>query len=155
MAQRQFSSQSLALIVIAVAINMIGGQLISMLKLPVFLDSIGTLISDWHVNRAYYQFNLGITDRSHRSRLCACGDGHRSGGRMAGESWLVPYPAEGHPQRRRHHPCGNRCGGAYPYCVVCRCHRQRRGFAGRLDALYGPEPGRICGLDGIGRQPGR
>ena len=44
MAQRQFSSQSLALIVIAVAINMIGGQLISMLKLPVFLDSIGTLI---------------------------------------------------------------------------------------------------------------
>ena len=45
MAQRQFSSQSLALIVIAVAINMIGGQLISMLKLPVFLDSIGTLIS--------------------------------------------------------------------------------------------------------------
>lgn len=45
MAQRQFSSQSLALIVIAVAINMIGGQLINMLKLPVFLDSIGTLIS--------------------------------------------------------------------------------------------------------------
>ena len=45
MAQRQFSSQSLALIVIAVAINMIGGQLISMLKLPVFLDSIGTVIS--------------------------------------------------------------------------------------------------------------
>ena len=45
MAQRQFSSQSLALIVIAVTINMIGGQLISMLKLPVFLDSIGTLIS--------------------------------------------------------------------------------------------------------------
>lgn len=45
MARRQFSSQSLALIVIAIAINMIGGQLISMLKLPVFLDSIGTLIS--------------------------------------------------------------------------------------------------------------
>lgn len=44
MAQRQFTSQTLALIVIAVAINMIGGQLISMLKLPIFLDSIGTLI---------------------------------------------------------------------------------------------------------------
>ncbi|MDI8993017.1 hypothetical protein MJI20_28495, partial [Salmonella enterica subsp. enterica serovar Anatum] len=38
-------SQSLVLIVIASAINMIGGQLISMLKLPIFLDSIGTLIS--------------------------------------------------------------------------------------------------------------
>ena len=29
MARRQFSSQSLALIVIAIAINMVGGQLIS------------------------------------------------------------------------------------------------------------------------------
>lgn len=45
MAHRQFSSQSLVLIVIAIAINMVGGQLISMLKLPIFLDSIGTLIS--------------------------------------------------------------------------------------------------------------
>lgn len=45
MARRQFSSQALVLIVIAIAINMIGGQLISMLKLPIFLDSIGTLIS--------------------------------------------------------------------------------------------------------------
>lgn len=45
MARRPFSSQSLVLIVIAIAINMVGGQLISMLKLPIFLDSIGTLIS--------------------------------------------------------------------------------------------------------------
>ncbi len=33
------------LIVISIAINMIGGQLASMVKLPIFLDSIGTLIS--------------------------------------------------------------------------------------------------------------
>lgn len=39
MTRRPFSSQSLVLIVIAIAINMIGGQLISMLKLPIFLDS--------------------------------------------------------------------------------------------------------------------
>lgn len=45
MAHRTFSSQALALIVISIAINMIGGQLISMLKLPIFLDSIGTIIS--------------------------------------------------------------------------------------------------------------
>lgn len=45
MVRRQFTSQSLVLIAIAVAINMIGGQLISLLKLPIFLDSIGTLIS--------------------------------------------------------------------------------------------------------------
>ncbi|WP_318375652.1 ECF transporter S component [Enterobacter sp.] len=45
MARRPLSSQTLVLIVISVAINMIGGQLISMLKLPIFLDSIGTLLS--------------------------------------------------------------------------------------------------------------
>ncbi|SIQ16872.1 energy-coupling factor transport system substrate-specific component [Aeromonas sp. RU39B] len=39
------SSQTLVLIVIAIAINMIGGQLASMLKLPIFLDSIGTILS--------------------------------------------------------------------------------------------------------------
>ncbi|KAF6698313.1 ECF transporter S component, partial [Enterobacter hormaechei] len=33
MARRQLASQTLALIVISVAINMIGGQLISLLKL--------------------------------------------------------------------------------------------------------------------------
>ena len=45
MARRHFSSQALVLIVISIAINMIGGQLASMVKLPIFLDSIGTLIS--------------------------------------------------------------------------------------------------------------
>lgn len=45
MAQRRFSSLSLALIVMCIAINMIGGQLAIMLKLPIFLDSIGTFIS--------------------------------------------------------------------------------------------------------------
>ena len=38
------SSRTLALIVFSIAINMIGGQLSSTLKLPIFLDSIGTLI---------------------------------------------------------------------------------------------------------------
>lgn len=39
------SSQTLVLIVISIAINMVGGQLASMLKLPIFLDSIGTILS--------------------------------------------------------------------------------------------------------------
>ncbi|EOU6685610.1 ECF transporter S component [Escherichia coli] len=41
MARSHFSSQALVLIVISIAINMIGGQLASMVKLPIFLDSIG------------------------------------------------------------------------------------------------------------------
>ena len=45
MARSHFSSQALVLIVISITINMIGGQLASMVKLPIFLDSIGTLIS--------------------------------------------------------------------------------------------------------------
>lgn len=38
------SSRTLVLIVASIAINMIGGQISSMLSLPIFLDSIGTLI---------------------------------------------------------------------------------------------------------------
>jgi energy-coupling factor transport system substrate-specific component len=45
MARKGLSSQILVLIVISIAINMIAGQLVSMLKLPIFLDSIGTLLS--------------------------------------------------------------------------------------------------------------
>jgi len=41
----QLSASSLALIVIAVAINVIGNQLSSVIKLPIFFDSIGTIIS--------------------------------------------------------------------------------------------------------------
>ncbi len=42
--QPLLSSRTLVLIVVSIAINMIGGQMSSMLKLPIFLDSIGTLI---------------------------------------------------------------------------------------------------------------
>ncbi|EPK8019159.1 ECF transporter S component [Providencia rettgeri] len=38
------SSRTLTLIVFSIAINMVIGQLSSMLKLPIFLDSLGTLI---------------------------------------------------------------------------------------------------------------
>lgn len=41
----QFSTKSLVLIPIAVGINLIGGTLASTLKLPLFLDMIGTIIS--------------------------------------------------------------------------------------------------------------
>lgn len=40
----QISSRTLVLIVVSIAINMIGGQITSMVKLPIFLNSIGTLI---------------------------------------------------------------------------------------------------------------
>lgn len=40
----QFSTKSLVLIPIAVGINLIGGTLCSVLKLPLFLDTIGTFI---------------------------------------------------------------------------------------------------------------
>jgi len=43
--KKQLSSSTLVLIVISIAINIIGGQLSSMIKLPIFLDSIGTIIS--------------------------------------------------------------------------------------------------------------
>lgn len=41
----QFSTKSLVLIPIAVGINLIGGTLCSALKLPLFMDMIGTILS--------------------------------------------------------------------------------------------------------------
>lgn len=43
-AKTQFSTKSLVLIPIAVGINLIGGTLCSTLKLPLFLDTIGTIV---------------------------------------------------------------------------------------------------------------
>lgn len=42
--QKQFSTKALVLIPIAVGINLIGGTLCSTLKLPLFLDMIGTVL---------------------------------------------------------------------------------------------------------------
>ncbi len=40
----KFSSVTLALIAFAIVLNMATGQLVSLLKLPIFLDSIGTIL---------------------------------------------------------------------------------------------------------------
>ena len=43
MSVSKLSSYNLAFMVICIAINMVAGQAVSMLKLPIFLDSIGTV----------------------------------------------------------------------------------------------------------------
>ena len=42
--KNQFTTKSLVLIPIAVGINLIGGTLCSLLKLPLFLDMVGTIL---------------------------------------------------------------------------------------------------------------
>lgn len=42
--KKDFSTLTLALIAVAIVINMVLGQIVSTLKLPIFLDSIGTMI---------------------------------------------------------------------------------------------------------------
>lgn len=41
---RDFSTTTIVLMSVAIVINMVAGQLVSLLKLPVFLDSIGTVL---------------------------------------------------------------------------------------------------------------
>lgn len=43
--KKDFSLVAILLIPISIAINIVGGQLITALKLPIFLDSIGTILS--------------------------------------------------------------------------------------------------------------
>lgn len=42
--QQDFSTMTLVLIPVAIVLNIVGGQIMGMLKLPVFLDSIGTVL---------------------------------------------------------------------------------------------------------------
>lgn len=42
--QKEFSTMTIVLMAVAIVINMAVGQLVSLLKLPVFLDSIGTVL---------------------------------------------------------------------------------------------------------------
>lgn len=102
MARRQFTSQSLVLIAIAVAINMIGGQLISLLKLPIFLDSIGTLISAVLLGPVIGMLtglltNLlwGLLTDPIAAAFAPVGDGDWSCRRMAGARGWIPHLTEG------------------------------------------------------------
>ena len=42
--KRDFNTMTWVLIPVAIAINMVIGQIVSLLKLPVYLDSIGTML---------------------------------------------------------------------------------------------------------------
>lgn len=42
--KKDFSTLTLALIAVAIVLNIVLGQLVSLLKLPIFLDSIGTIL---------------------------------------------------------------------------------------------------------------
>ena len=44
MSQSRFSTRVLVLMAIGIALNMALGQLVTMLKLPVYLDSLGTML---------------------------------------------------------------------------------------------------------------
>ena len=96
MARRHFSSQALVLIVISIAINMIGGQLASMVKLPIFLDSIGTLISAVLLGPVIGMLTGLLTNLlwGLLTDPIARRDGHRPGRRLAGASGLVSHPAK-------------------------------------------------------------
>lgn len=132
MARRPFSSQSLVLIVIAIAINMIGGQLISMLKLPIFLDSIGTLISAVLLG-PFIGMLTGLLTNLLWGLLtdpiaAAFAPVAMVIGLVAG--WLarrlVSYPAQSDRQRGRHYVSGDAGRRTASYRAFWRRYRQRR-----------------------------
>jgi len=45
--KKDFSTITLALMAVAIVLNIVLGQLVSLLKLPIFLDSIGTVLVAW------------------------------------------------------------------------------------------------------------
>ena len=81
--KKDFSTLTLALIAVAIVLNIVLGQVVSLLKLPIFLDSLGTILvallaGPWAAGLTGLLTNLIwglISDRSRR--LCPGGDGHR------------------------------------------------------------------------------
>lgn len=130
MARRHFSSQALVLIVISIAINMIGGQLASMVKLPIFLDSIGTLISAVLLGPVIGMLtglltNLLwglLTDPIAAAFAPVAMVIGLVAGWLARAGWFL-HPAKSRCQRRDYYASSNgrRCTAAY--CAVRRRHR--------------------------------
>ena len=147
MARRQFSSQSLVLIVIAIAINMVGGQLISMLKLPIFLDSIGTLISAVLLGPVVGMLTGLLTNLLWGLLTdpiaAAFAPVAMVIGLVAGwlARWMVSHLTQSRDQRRNYHACRDPRCRADSHDSVRGCHRQRRRSFCRLDALGRSEPG--------------
>ena len=159
MARRQFSSQSLVLIVIAIAINMVGGQLISMLKLPIFLDSIGTLISAVLLGPVVGMLtglltNLLwglLTDPIAAAFAPVAMVIGLVAGWLARAGWFRTLPkvvASGVIITLA-------VTLVYSHYVVWRRHRQRCRSLCRLDALGRPESGGVRRDHRAGREPGR
>lgn len=130
MARRHFSSQALVLIVISIAINMIGGQLASMVKLPIFLDSIGTLISAVLLGPVIGMLTGLLTNLLWGLLTdpiaAAFAPVAMVIGLVAGwlaRAGLVSHPAKSRCQRRDYYASSNgrRCTAAY--CAVRRRHR--------------------------------
>ena len=80
--------RNIILMALAIAINIAVGQLVTVLKLPIYLDSIGTVLVgallgpvwgiDWHIG----QFDLGITRQCLCGTILHCGHGDWSDGRI-------------------------------------------------------------------------
>ena len=102
------------LIVISIAINMIGGQLASMVKLPIFLDSIGTpLISAVPLGPVIGMLtglltNLlwGLLTNPIAAAFCTRRDGHRPVAGCLARGVGSRTPAKSRCQRRDYYACG-------------------------------------------------
>ena len=158
MARRQFSSQSLVLIVIAIAINMVGGQLISMLKLPIFLDSIGTLISAVLLGPVVGMLTGLLTNLLWGLLTDPIAAAFAPVAMVIGlvaAGGMVSHLTESGGQRCHHYSRRHACRRAYSHYVVWRRHRQRCRSLCRLDALGRPESGGVRRDHRAGREPGR
>lgn len=128
----QFSTKCLVLIPIAVGINLIGGTLCSALKLPLFLDMIGTIVvaclsGPWVAALTGLLTNLFLALVANPVYLLCGGVGIvRFGRRLYGQGRTVPQEVgrRGHLAGVHVRQCDLRI--ADHHIRIRRCHRRQR-----------------------------
>ena len=93
MSQPIFSTRMLVLMAIGIALNMTLGQLATMLKLPIFLDSLGTMLVARLFGHGMERIDGQHTQAAPATRTKRQALSHRAGGAQSSEgAWP---PAEG------------------------------------------------------------
>ena len=96
--KKDFSTMTWVLIPVAIAINIAVGQIVVLLKLPVYLDSIGTVLVG---------IICGPWAGALTGAVVACSALHRPGGGVVCQRWPVQKLVEGDPLGFLH--CTHRC----------------------------------------------
>jgi hypothetical protein len=139
--RRDFNTMTWVLIPVAIAINVVIGQIVLLLRLPLYLDSIGTVLvgmlcGPWAgaLTGALSNIIWGLAIDPNALALVPGGSCHRPGGGFVRQVWPVQNLVEGADLGLPDCPGRGNCRHADRGLPVRRHYRQRFGLHHRVPA---------------------